>query len=487
MDREHSSKKKRLAVRILAGFFVAMLICTVLSRVASSLLVAQVNVVKVKKGRLSYCYEGQGKIMPLHENKIFLWSGQQIEKTANPGSVVKAGECLVQYRMEYLKNSVDKQQAETEQLRLRLEQQQVNARGNERVEVSASAALVLQSAWNCLQEARQEEADVQSTYDAIAADALNQNGAGEAVDVQTDSQVQEIKEQLYQELLSAQQQVKLAEDAVADAQNAYDIACQEDAAQAVNEANSRESAELGVRMLEVQLKQAEAVLKKLTEYQDAGGRIIAEKDCVVLQNTVTAGTITTGSEVLITGNGGWCLQGDVSDEDKEKITAGTTIEVSLPSGKLEVKVDSVSQESGGGSSQNQSGIQAGGSVESGEKAGISDTGILWYAPLPDNTEGAYNRTFTWKAEKESAEEYAQKIPLNALREEIDGIYCLIVSEESGMLGTVQTAKRAAVTVIEKDSKDAAVRVELNQKSKIIVSSEKYVKEGDQIRIMESEN
>ena len=53
-----------------------------------------------------------------------------------------------------------------------------------------------------------------------------------------------------------------------------------------------------------------------------------------------------------------------------------------------------------------------------------------------------------------------------------------------MLGSVQVAKRVPVRVLEKDKKSAAVASTLRDTDKIIVSSEKYVEEGDRIRIKE---
>ena len=53
-----------------------------------------------------------------------------------------------------------------------------------------------------------------------------------------------------------------------------------------------------------------------------------------------------------------------------------------------------------------------------------------------------------------------------------------------MLGTVQTAKRVTVTVLEKDAKNAAITSTLSLEDKVIVSSEKYVTEGDRVRLKE---
>ena len=46
-------KNKKRAIRILAVFLAVMALCTVISRAAASMLVAQVQVEKIKKGRLT--------------------------------------------------------------------------------------------------------------------------------------------------------------------------------------------------------------------------------------------------------------------------------------------------------------------------------------------------------------------------------------------------------------------------------------------------
>ena len=58
------------------------------------------------------------------------------------------------------------------------------------------------------------------------------------------------------------------------------------------------------------------------------------------------------------------------------------------------------------------------------------------------------------------------------------------SEEEQMLGTVQVARRVPVTVLEKDARSAAVTSALTSDDQVIASSEKYVSEGDRVRLRE---
>lgn len=128
----------------------------------------------------------------------------------------------------------------------------------------------------------------------------------------------------------------------------------------------------------------------------------------------------------------------------------------------------------------------------GTEEGISDQSgngssalqNFWYALLPENAEVRSGSRFTWTLEVPSEAEYEQMIPLGALHEGIDGTYCLVLAEEKRMSGTVQTAKRVPVTVLEKDAKSAAVTSPLKGTDQVIVSSEKYVTEGDRVQVKE---
>ena len=53
-----------------------------------------------------------------------------------------------------------------------------------------------------------------------------------------------------------------------------------------------------------------------------------------------------------------------------------------------------------------------------------------------------------------------------------------------MLGTLKTAKRVPVNVLEKDGKKAAITSELRKEDQIIIFSEKFVAGGDRVRISE---
>lgn len=450
-------KKTKRRAWVLAGFLIMMSVCTVLSRAAASVLVAQVQVEKTGRGKLSYSYGGNGTVVPEQEKTIFLWAGQQVEWAAETGSAVKAGECLIQFRMEYLQQAIQSKQAELTQLEIQVQQQEIAARGTARVPSAERALQNLEDAQKKLEDAQEKERKVQEEYDQIDGSALEGQ--------------QELKAALDQ----AQADAEAARQAVDQARTEYQFALKEDSAQNTNEANSIQSAQLGVQSQQVQADKARRELEELTAYHNAGGRICAEEDCTVLTSGVQTGAFTTGAEVMVTGIGGWKLKGLADAKDKEKLKAGTEAEIRLGAGKKRtVKIESVAAERSEGS-------------EGGAGGSGSDSRSLqfcWYARLPENTAAGNGNTFTWNVNAASDQEYEQIIPLSALREDTAGAFCLILAEEKSMLGTVQTAKRIPVTVLEKDAQKAAVTSTLKESDQIIASSEKYVEEGERVRIKE---
>lgn len=490
--REYRKKKagkekkwfqKKTALKVFGGFFALMAACTVLSRAAASVLVAQVEVENPTGGTVTSTFEGQGEVVPSDEKQVFLWAEQQVEKSAAPGTAVKKGDCLVQFRMEYLEKSIDKKNSEIDQLKLQLEQQEVAARGSSYVSSADSAARTLDLAKAQLDAASEKADQAQAAFDSYA---------GESEEGENEEERQALEEALR----AAQSERDAAAQAVDEAQNAYEDAAAQDAAQEANNASAMESARLAGEEIQVQIDDAQKELDVLEKYQAAEGRLCAEEDCVVLENSVADGTVTTGAEVIVTGSGEWLLRGSLDEDSRKRIREGGKASVSMDSGEraLDVEIRSVdtgegSGNTGGNNAAESKGSESGnsstgnsGSSGSGTGGGSAGFAGVWYAPVTEGTEVSYGDTFTWKVQVPSEQNYDCKIPLTALREDSQGNYCLIVSEESSALGTVQKAERVPVTVLEKNSEEAAVDSVLEKTDQVIVGSEKYVEEGDQIRI-----
>ena len=318
--REYRKKKagkekkwfqKKTALKVFGGFFALMAACTVLSRAAASVLVAQVEVENPTGGTVTSTFEGQGEVVPSDEKQVFLWAEQQVEKSAAQGTAVKKGGCLVQFRMEYLEKCIDEKRSEIDQLKLQLEQQEIAARGSSYVSSADSAARALDSAKARLDAASEEAARAQEEYDGYAGES------------------EEERQALSDALQTALSERDAAAQAVDEAQNAYEDAAAQDAAQEMNNASAMESARLAGEEIQVQIDAAQKELYVLEEYQAAEGRLCAEEDCVVLENSVADGTVTTGAEVIVTGSGEWLLRGSLDEDSRKRIREGGKASVSI--------------------------------------------------------------------------------------------------------------------------------------------------------------
>ena len=407
--REYRKKKagkekkwfqKKTALKVFGGFFALMAACTVLSRAAASVLVAQVEVENPTGGTVTSTFEGQGEVVPSDEKQVFLWAEQQVEKSAAPGTAVKKGDCLVQFRMEYLEKSIDKKNSEIDQLKLQLEQQEVAARGSSYVSSADSAARTLDLAKAQLDAASEKADQAQAAFDSYA---------GESEEGENEEERQALEEALQ----AAQSERDAAAQAVDEAQNAYEDAAAQDAAQEANNASAMESARLAGEEIQVQIDDAQKELDVLEEYQAAEGRLCAEEDCVVLENSVADGTVTTGAEVIVTGSGEWLLRGSLDEDSRKRIREGGKASVSMDSGEraLDVEIRSVdtgegSGNTGGSTSGNAGGNNAAesggsesgssssgnsGSSGSGTGGGSAGSAGVWYAPVPEVSYGIHLR------------------------------------------------------------------------------------------------
>ena len=464
--------RKRTALRALAFFFAVMAVCTVLSRAASSVLTAQVETANPESGNITDTYEGMGEAVPSVRSQIFLWPEQQVEESAPAGTEVRKGECLVQFRLEYLEQTIEKKQSQIDQLVLQMRQQEIAAEGAGSVPSATGASRTLEGARAQLQAADKNVENARTAYDTY-------NGEDEAE-----------KQALSDALETALSEKTAAKQAVREAEGVYEDAKARDAVQEENDAAARETARLSAQQIQIQIDEAQKELDVLKGYQAEGGKICAREDCVVLENGVADGTLTSGSELIVTGSGAWRLRGILSDEMDGKLPEGTKIRVSPDAGGSDQEVTLTSlDESGGSSSEaggdttpDSSGADGGKAGDSAADTGSGVTAGYWYAPVPEGMDVRYGDTFAWKASVPSEKSYSLKIPLAALREDTGGNYCLVVEEESSPLGTVKRARRVDVSVLKKNGEEAAVDGVLEKTDRVIVSSEKYVEEGDQVRI-----
>ncbi len=444
---------KRKILKIILSFFMVMIFCTLIARGAASLTVAKVKTERAGRGSLSEEFEGEGTIRA--EDKVYqsLPKGQKlVDILASPGSSVQAGEGVLQFDLGYLEESMNKQAQEIEKLKYRMEQQRILGTAQARTPATAQAGLSVNEAADALEEARYTYQQAQNQYDE--AQARTPAGSEEE-----DLALEEEKARLQSELENAYASLQEAQRAYASAEGAYQIAEQDDANSRANDAAAQQASQMAVNEMEVELTALQTELDQLTRLRDANGTVTAQADGIFESAGAAEGSVTSGTEQLVLMVGDMEACGIIPEDRIATVAAGDGVEV-LVQGETKKQ-----------------------SLEIGRIGQDEEGRYVWYAPL---LQASYRvgTNITYRYGKKSDSSYDMLIPLSALRESGGSSYVLTAEIKPGILGESYTAVKVSVTVLNKDGHSAAVETNLPQDAKIITESNKYVKEGDRVRLSE---
>lgn len=214
-------------------------------------------------------------------------------------------------------------------------------------------------------------------------------------------------------------------------------------------------------VLMIDIDKATQELKQLQDIITGKGKIHAPVAGVITTNNLEPSLLLTGQEKLAITMGGYELTMSADEEDMKHFAAGDTVTVKTGDGENTV------------TSQ----------IENIELTG-RDHKVNFTALLP---EGNYQvgGSLAFTISKDSSD-YRNCIPIQALRQDSQGTYILLVKEKENVLGTIQEAFRMNVTVLSMDFKTAAVEASLTEKDQIITMGSRSFKEGDRVRVYEVE-
>ncbi len=212
--------------RILIGFFVIMLLLTVLSRAAASITVPRVTAQSVKEGILTYQIYGTGIVEKQKTRSVPVMSGLIVEEIfAESGKQVKEGEALFSYTMESIEEALEKKENEWRKLELSYEQEKIGALGEG--DAADGAKLSMEQADEALKQAKTDLKDGKKQIKEEAEEQLKT--LKKEVKEKLEAIEQEAKEQLealekeYEALSNSWEEKKLqAEWETEDAQTAYE-------------------------------------------------------------------------------------------------------------------------------------------------------------------------------------------------------------------------------------------------------------------------
>lgn len=204
-------------------------------------------------------------------------------------------------------------------------------------------------------------------------------------------------------------------------------------------------------------------LENLKKIEGAEGKIASEKEGIITNVAVVAGDVTSaGSAIYLADKeSGYKFVAGLSKDLKKYAKQGQPVVLKI------------------GNSNNEIGDLTIDSISKGEDDNYK-VSVLLPTGVGEIGDGG-NLTLSSKSKK-----YQVCVPLEALHQEgQDKYYILVVGEEDTILGTEKVAVRVDVSIADKNDTYAALTEgTISNSQKIIVSSNKTIKEGDRVRLEE---
>lgn len=480
---------------IFGGFLAVMLGFTILSRGVSGASMARVETVKISTGTIDHTVTGSGRVEAGKEVAVYTESGQRVKEIfVREGQTVEEGELLFTIDMEELEeqilearqemektrlqnqdaqsaSSVERKNRELRQNRAQEDYSQAVSQGDAQV---AAAKAALDEAQQALEEFLSHpvpEAEKDGN-DNEAQEAYHPDGA-EGDGQETEDQVQPEKDEESQEPesapdASAQETEKARlEQAVSEAQAAYEAALSsraenvKNAARELEDASQQKAADSTSKQNEITRQQQELALNKLLALQEAEGKITAPVRGMITNISIVTGDFTTeGTAMRLadTSKGGR-LTVSVDKFYEEYVSSGSPV-IITPSGNKE-KI---------------SGYTVAGVTENEEDDSLLDVTV-------DLPEGVLDAGASAEVEIiQKSENYSTVIPIQALREAERGYYVLVLQEEQGVMGTELVVRRLEVKVRDKNNSKAALEDGmLTGDQEVVSSSSRPLEDGSRVR------
>ncbi|MBQ3665055.1 MAG: biotin/lipoyl-binding protein [Lachnospiraceae bacterium] len=508
---EDKTLRKKWVKRITVVFLIMMMLLTFFSNTIMNRSLAQVSTEEIVSDSVSAKVRGTGVIEAVQASEIKLKESREVEEIlVKAGDEVKEGDILIKLK-EGESNEVNQAKNELEELKeeydnkILLEEISddiVSMAQNGGIDKNAASSK-LGNLSAQVKQAQEKVNELQKKIDAI------DNGTDELAIVVKD----------------AEKEAKIATDAVEEAQNRLDsygmdeFEIQEryengddsvaDAKAALDELKAAKSVQVQKNAVQIKAqsemdeKKGELSLAlseenaKLTEATDAHEKYVSE---ITLVNSLKSQYETIKEKETALKE---LELNSVGNEIKAKV-AGKITEVNVEKGDMtapDVAVVAI-QESGKGYELSFSVTkEQAAKVNKGEVASITDA---WYygdvkvilsdiKADPENPSKYKKLIFTIEGDVETGQnmtvsvgEKSSKfdfvVPNNAVRQDTNGKFILIIREKSSPLGNRYVATRINVEVLRSDDAKSAISGPLEGGEYVITTSNKMIQPGDYVRL-----
>ncbi|HEX3078635.1 MAG TPA: HlyD family efflux transporter periplasmic adaptor subunit [Lachnospiraceae bacterium] len=208
---------KRKAGKAFVGFFVVILVLTVIARAADSMTVAKVKTTKVASSELTYSAMGSGNIVAGSKKYIYLDSGIHIEKIlAKEGETVEVNDEILKINTDDTKEKLKTAETELEKLELAYQEKQLATSEMVDTSVLDSSKTEVDFAKQDLDSAKEKYKEAKDNYD----NAVVKQGEN-ALETKTDA-YEKAKYEYEQEKLSYDDTIEKSSRTIEDAQKKLD-------------------------------------------------------------------------------------------------------------------------------------------------------------------------------------------------------------------------------------------------------------------------
>ena len=411
---------QKKALKILGYFLVLMFILTILSRFADSLLIPIVKTETLKGMTITHEVEANGSIIQNREEGIDVIENLKVSHV-NVYTGSEIKEGDTLFEIDLTDLKSQIQQVENE-----ISEKEKN-----------------------LSRATEDYNLAVSRQDKIISDALDAYKEAENLVNKYNNASEEEKQSLDKEAIEYDYNLK---------KTAYNQAVNDKSSNLLMEKRALEDVKKASNTDELKKK-----LENLKKIEGAEGKFVSEKEGIVTNVAVVAGDVTSaGSAVYLADKeSGYKFVAELSKDLKKYAKQGQSVVLKI------------------GNSNNEIGDLTIDSISKGEDDNYK-VSVLLPTGVGEIGDGG-NLTLSSKSKK-----YQVCVPLEALHQEgQDKYYILVVGEEDTILGTEKVAVRVDVSIADKNDTYAALTEgTISNSQKIIVSSNKTIKEGDRVRLEE---
>lgn len=273
----------------------------------------------------------------------------------------------------------------------------------------------------------------------------------------------EEQKRLQEDLIVEQEElIKDLDRQIELAKKEVELAVQKENNMDLEEQQSEQKQFIEKQLMQVDIAAKEKEISRIQKIIAEGGKLVAPTDGMIKEIKVEKGQTTTGGELVtfIGDESKYVLEVELSQEKSEGIQVGDPVIVTLEGEKIPLENTIV---------ENISYVQG----EGGSKKKISIS-------VPKGIPGM-NASF--KVTNQSGQ-YNSIVPIEALKEDNGSYYVLVAKKKVTTLGEEMVAER--VDVMKKESNESSVAVEgaFSPQDNIIIKSNKPIKSGDRVRLIE---